>query len=105
MKNNKFKPALMRQTKNEQFYEQMQKAQNYAIDKVEKIKSDKKLPKFSRIKDFVKWIMFWVKVCIILVFIVILVLLVARSDIRNELFNYFNLIGDKLLEFLQEKRI
>ena len=28
MKNNKFKPALMRQTKNEQFYEQMQKAQN-----------------------------------------------------------------------------
>lgn len=52
MKNNKFKPALMRQTKNEQFYEQMQKAQNYAIDKVEKIKSDKKLPKFSRIMDF-----------------------------------------------------
>lgn len=105
MKNNKFKPALMRQTKNEQFYEQIQKAQNYAIDKVEKIKSDEKLPKFSRIMDFVKWVLLWVKVCIILVFIVILVLLVARSDIRNELFNYFNLIGDKLLEFLQEKRI
>ena len=62
MKNNKFKPALMRQTKNEQFYEQIQKAQNYAIDKVEKIKSDKKLPKFSRIMDFVKWVLLWVKV-------------------------------------------
>ena len=60
----------MRQTKNEQFYEQMQKAQNYAIDKVEKIKSDKKLPKFSRIMDFVKWVLLWVKVCIILVFVV-----------------------------------
>lgn len=92
-------------TRNGLIMKQLYEEGNYAIDKVEKIKSDKKLPKFSRIMDFVKWILLWVKVCIILVFIVILVLLVARSDIRNELFNYFNLIGDKLLEFLQEKRI
>jgi lipopolysaccharide/colanic/teichoic acid biosynthesis glycosyltransferase len=102
---NRYKTILVKQAKEQQFSQEMKKAQNYAQDKIAAItKTKKNITVFKKLKKFISTMIHMVVLCSIILAFLFLVLLIARDDIREQLYHLLNELADKILLFLENMR-